>query len=47
MGEHEGKGGGVGRKGAQQVENLVMGEVQETHRGDVRKLVEMMQKEEE
>ena len=45
--EHEGKGGGVGRKGTQQVENLVMDEVQENHREDVRKLVEMMQKEEE
>ena len=46
-GEHEGKGGGVGRKGKQQVENLVMDEIQENHREDVRKLVEMMQKEEE
>ena len=46
-GEHEGKGGGVGRKGTQQVENLVMDEVQDTHREDVRKLIEMMQKEEE
>ena len=46
-GEHEGKGGGVGRKGTQQVENLVMDEFQENHREDVRKLVEMMQKEEE
>ena len=45
-GEHEGKGGGVGRKGTQQVENLVMDEDQENHREDVRKLVEMMQKEE-
>ena len=42
--EHEGIGGGVGRKGTQQVENLVM---DENHREDVRKLVEMMQKEEE
>ena len=47
MGEHEGKGGGVGRIGTQQVENLVMDEIQENHREDVRKLVEMMQKEEE
>ena len=58
-GEHEGKGGGVGRKGIQQVENLVMDEIQENtrvmkseekeedHREDVRKLVEMMQKEDE
>ena len=46
-GEHEGKGGGVGRRGAQQIENLVMDEAQETHREDMRKLVEMMQKEEE
>ena len=53
-GEHEGKGGGVGRKGTQQVENLVMDEVQENmrttnekHSEDVKKLVEMMQKEEE
>ena len=46
-GEREGKGGGVERKGTQQVENLVMDEVQETHREDVRKVVEMMQKEEE
>ena len=47
MGEHEGKGGGVGKKGTQQIEKLVMDEVQENHREDVRKLVEMMQKEEE
>ena len=46
-GEHEGKGGGVGRKGTQQVENLVMDEIQENHREDVRKLVEVVQKEEE
>ena len=58
-GEHEGKGGGVGRKGTQQVENLVMDDIQENtramksekeeenHRGDVRKLVEIMQKEDE
>ena len=45
--EHEGKGGGVGKKGTQQIEKLVMDEVQENHREDVRKLVEMMQKEEE
>ena len=45
-GDHEGKGGGVGRKGTQQAENLVMDEIQENHREDVRKLVEMMQKEE-
>ena len=38
-GEHEGKGGGVGRKGTQQVEKLVMDEIQENHREDVRKLV--------
>ena len=56
-GEHEGKGG-VGSKGRQQVENSVMDEDQENtgtmrseeeeenHREDVRKLVEMMQKEE-
>ena len=42
-GEHESTGGGVGRKGTQQVENFVMDEVQETHREDVRKLVEIMQ----
>ena len=42
----KGKGGGVGRKGTQQVENLVMDEIQEMkseeeedHREDVRKLV--------
>ena len=46
-GEHEGKGGGFGRKGTQQTEKLVMDEIQENHREDVRKLVEMMQKEEE
>ena len=53
-GDHEGKGGGVGRKGTQQVENFVMDVVQEnmrttkeSHREDVRKLVETMQKEEE
>ena len=47
-GEHEGKGGGgVGRQGTQQVESLVMDETQENHRDDVRKLVEMMQKEED
>ena len=46
-GEHEGKGAGVGRKGMQQVENLVMDEIQENHRKDVKKLVEMMQKGEE
>ena len=46
-GEHEGKGGRVGRKGTQQVENLVMDEIQENNREDVRKLVEMMQKEKE
>ena len=45
-GEHEGKGG-VGRKGTQHVENSVMDEIQENHKEDVRKLVEMMQKEEE
>ena len=56
-GEHEGKGG-AGSKGRQQVENPVMDEDQgntgvmkseeeeEKHRVDVRKLVEMMQKEE-
>ena len=46
-GEHEGKGGWVGKKGTQQIEKLVMDEVHENHREDVRKLVEMMQKEEE
>ena len=46
-GEHEGKERGVGRKGTQQVDNFVMGEIQENHREDARKLVEMMQKEEE
>ena len=57
-GEHDGKTGGAGSKGRQQVENLVMDEDQgntgvmrteedqENHREDVRKLVEMMQKEE-
>ena len=57
-GEHDGKAGGAGSKGRQQVENLVMDEDQgntgvmrreedqENHREDVRKLVEMMQKEE-
>ena len=52
------KTGGAGSKGRQQVENLVMDEDQgntgvmrteedqENHREDVRKLVEMMQKEE-
>ena len=45
-GEHEGKGG-VGRKGMQQVENLVMDEIQENHREDVRKFFKMMQEEEE
>ena len=45
-GEHDGKAGGAGSKGRQQVENLVMDEGQENHREDVRKLVEMMQKEE-
>ena len=40
-GEHEGKGRGFGRKGTQQVENLVMDEIQENHREDVRKLVEI------
>ena len=37
-GEHEGKGGGFRHKGKQQVENFVMGEVQENHREDVRKV---------
>ena len=37
-GEHEGKGG-IGRRGMQQVENLVMDEIQENHREGVRKLV--------
>ena len=57
-GEHDGKAGGAGSKGRQQVENLVMDEDQgntgvmrreedqENHREDVRKLVEMMLKEE-
>ena len=31
----------------QQVENLVMDEIQENHREDVRKLVEMMQEQKE
>ena len=56
-GEHEGKGGGVGSEGTQLVENLVIDEDQENmkamkseeeeedHREDVRKLLEMMQKE--
>ena len=45
--EHEGKGGGVGKKGTQHIEKLVMDEVQENHREDVEKLVGMMQEEEE
>ena len=44
----KGKGGRVGKKGTQQIEKLrVMDDIQENHRKDVRKLVEMMQKEEE
>ena len=54
-GEHEGKGGGFGRKGRQQVENLVMDEGQENmraktseenHEEDLRKLLEMVEREE-
>ena len=57
-GEHDGKTGGAGSKGRQQVENLVMDEGQENMRAmtseekeknykeDVRKLLEMVEKEE-
>ena len=54
-GEHDGKAGGAGSKGRQQVENLVMDENQENmrattseenHEEDVRKLLEMVEKEE-
>ena len=54
-GEHDGKAGGAGSKGRQQVENLVMDEDQENmrattseenHEEDVRKLLEMVEKEE-
>ena len=54
-GEHDGKAGGAGSKGRQHVENLVMDEDQENmrattgeenHEEDVRKLLEMVEKEE-
>ena len=54
-GEHDGKAGGAGSKGRQQVENLVMDENQENmrattseenHEEDVRKLLEMVEREE-
>ena len=54
-GEHDGKAGGAGSKGRQQVENLVMDEGQENmraktseenHEEDVRKLLEMVEREE-
>ena len=54
-GEHDGKAGGAGSKGRQQVENLVMDEIQENMRAttsvenreeDVRKLLEMVEREE-
>ena len=54
-GEHDGKAGGAGSKGRQQVENLVMDEDQENmrattseenHEEDLRKLLEMVEKEE-
>ena len=54
-GEHDGKAGGGGSKGRQQVENLVMDEDQENMRAttsvenceeDVRKLLEMVEREE-
>ena len=54
-GEHDGKAGGAGSKGRQQVENLVMDEGQENmraktseenHEEDMRKLLEMVEREE-
>ena len=54
-GEHDGKAGGAGSKGRQQVENLVMDEDQENmrattseenHEEDLRKLLEMVEREE-
>ena len=54
-GEHDGKAGGAGSKGRQQVENLVMDEIQENmraktseenHEEDMRKLLEMVEREE-
>ena len=54
-GEHDGKAGGTGSKGRQQVENLVMDEDQENmrattseenHEEDLRKLLEMVEREE-
>ena len=45
-GEHDGKAGGVGSKGRQQVENMRATTSAENHEEDLRKLLEMVEREE-
>ena len=45
-GEHDGKAGGVGSKGRQQVENMRVTTSAENHEEDLRKLLEMVEREE-